>query len=119
MAQEVDLLSMIGLKSGSKDTLEGQQLFVADARQKYAYEDNQRTDKVIGTTVTLQVVRDKDNLLSSHVFDLTTDQVLDPDNIIDKDVNIEIDDVSVWASTRRNSTYAEPKVTLHGKIVVE
>ena len=119
MAQEVDLLSMIGLKSGSKDTLEGQQLFVADARQKYAYEDNQRTDKVIGTTVTLQVVRDKDNPLSSHVFDLTTDQVLEPDNIIDKDVNIEIDDVSVWASTRRNSTYAEPQVTLHGKIVVE
>ena len=119
MAQEIDLLSMVGLKKSGKDTLEGQQLFVADARQKFAYEDNQRTDKVVGTTVTLQVFRDNDNPLSSHVFDLTTDQILDPDQIIDKDVTVEIDDVRIWASTRRNSTYAEPRVTLHGKINVE
>lgn len=119
MAQEINILDMVGLKKSGKDTLEGQRLFVSDARQRFAYENNQRTDKVVGTTVTLQVVRDVDNPLSSHTFDLTTDQILDPEQIVDKDAVVEINSISLWASTRRNSTFAEPRVTLRGKVTIE
>lgn len=118
MAQQIDLLSMVDLKESAKTSLEGQQLFVADARERYEYEDGKRTDKVVGTTVTLQVERDSDNPLSSHVFDLQTEQVLDPDGLLDKSVSVHIDSARIWASTRRNSTYAEPQVSLRGTVQV-
>lgn len=121
MSQEIDFLNnkMIGLKETAKDTLEGQQLFIADARPRYSYDDGKRTDEVVGTTITVQVERDHDNPLSSRTFDLQTDQVLNVENIIDESVSIKIDDVKIWASSRRNSTYAEPRVTLHGTVEVE
>lgn len=118
MARNVDLISMIGINEAAKQTLESEDLFVADARPRYAYEDNERTDKVVGTTVTLQVVRDEDNPLSSQSFDLQTDQILDIEGIIDKSVNVHIDNARIWASSRRNSTYAETHVTLRGSIEV-
>lgn len=119
MAQEINLLEMIGLKEAAKQTLESEDLFVADARERYAYEDDKRTDKVVGTVLTLQVERDTGNPLSSHVFDLQTDQVMDVEKLLDKSVSVHIDDVRVWAFSRRNSTYAEPRVTLRGTITVE
>lgn len=118
MARTVDLLSMIGLKEAAKNTLEGEELFIADARQRFAYEDDKRTDKVIGTTVTLQIVRNVDNPLSSQTFDIQTDQIFDVEDILDKSATVKIEDVRIWSSSRRNSTYAETHVVLRGTVEV-
>ena len=120
MAREVDLMSMMALKESAKNDLESAALFVADARPVYQYDDSgKRTDKVAGTRVTLQVDRQLGNPLSSKQFEVRTDQIFNVDDIVDKSASVKIDDATVWASSRRNSTFAEPHVSLRGHITLE
>lgn len=119
MAQEIDLLKFVGLTQSGKDTLEGQKLFVADARERFAYKDGRKTDSVVGTTVVCQVERDRSNELSSKTFEIKTDQVFEPEKIIDASISVEINGVKIWASTRKGSDFARPEVSLVGTIQVE
>lgn len=120
MAREVDLMSMMVLKESAKNDLESADLFVADARPVYQYDDSgKRTDKVAGTRVTLQVDRQLGNPLSSKQFEVRTDQIFNADDIIDKSASVKIDDATVWASSRRNSAFAETHVSLKGHITLE
>lgn len=117
MAREVDLMSMMALKDSAKADLESASLFVADARPVYQYnEAGKRTDQVVGTRVTLQVDRQPGNPLSSKQFELRTAQIFDSDDIMDKSVRVKIEEATIWASSRRNSTFAETHVSLKGQI---
>lgn len=120
MAREVDLMSMMALKDSAKADLESANLFVADARPVYQYSDSgKRTDQVVGTRVTLQVDRQPGNPLSSQQFEVRTSQIFDPDDIMDKSAHVKIEEATVWASSRRNSTFAEAHVSLKGQISLE
>lgn len=120
MAREVDLMSMMALKDSAKADLESASLFVADARPVYQYtEAGKRTDQVVGTRVTFQVDRQPGNPLSSKQFELRTSQIFDPDEIMDRSVQVKIEEATVWASSRRNSTFAEAHVSLKGHISLE
>lgn len=98
--------------------LEGQELFVFDLMPRYAYEDGRRTDKVTGTTVTLQVVRSATNPLSNLQLSVITDQVLEREQWLDEDVHLTVDRdaTKVWARSSKGTTFAQVEVSLHGHL---
>lgn len=100
--------------------LEGQELFVFDLMPRYAYEDGKRTDKIAGTTATLQVVRSATNPLSNLQITLVTDQILERDKWLDEDVHLTVDRdaTKVWARSSRGTTYAQVEVSLHGHLTL-
>lgn len=100
--------------------LEGQELFVFDLVPRYAYEDGKRTDKVAGTTVTLQVVRSATNPLSNLQLTLITDQVLEREQWLDEDVHLVVDRdaTKVWARSSKGTTFAQVEVSLHGHLAL-
>lgn len=100
--------------------LEAQDLFVFDMVPRYAYEDGKRTDKVAGTTVTLQVVRSATNPLSNFQFAVITDQVLERETWLDEDVHLTVDRdaTKVWARSSKGTTFAQVEVSLHGRLTL-
>lgn len=115
---EVDFSTHVAVDPAFLEKLSGQSLFVFGASRRMKYEDGKRTDEVDGTRVVLQVAREVGNDLSNAQFTMTTDQVLNPEEIIDRDVQIRIDEAKIWASSRRNSTFAQIQVSLHGALQV-
>lgn len=99
-------------------SLESQNLFVFSASKRMKYAEGKRTDEVDGTRVVLQVAREAGNDLSNAQFTVTTDQILNPEKIVNQDVRLHIDTAKPWASSRRNSTFAQIQVSLHGTLQI-
>lgn len=114
------LENFIGLTDQGKALVEQQNCYVVSARRRAKYIDGQMVDgEYAGTAVTVQI--DRGQAEAGMRVDILIPEVWSDDEIkqaIDRDCLVAIDEAKVYATSRKSSTYAEVKMSLHGRIEV-
>lgn len=110
----------IGLTAQGKALVEQQNCYVVSARRRAKYIDGQVIDgEFAGTAVTVQI--DRGQTEAGMRVDILIPEVWSDEEIeqaIDCDCLVTVDEAKVYATSRKGSTYAEVKMSLHGRIVV-
>ena len=113
---ELNFSSHLVLDERFVHALESAPLFISEVAPKYEYKSGKRTDKVIGSTVTLEVDRHYEGSLRSARFKISTTRQFSED-VVGRDVTVSIDkdETKVWARSR-SASYATIEVSLWGDV---
>lgn len=113
--ENLKLEKFVSFSDEGKELLRKLNTYVVGCRRRSKYVDG----KVVageydGTTLTIQVDRGQE--YANSTFDLIVPQLLESENVLDRDVDVYVDEAKVYAVTYKNSTYAQIKVSLHGHV---
>lgn len=113
--ESLQLEKFVEFSEKGKELLLSLNTFVVGCRRRSKYVDGQKIDgEYDGTVLTIQV--DRGQQYASSQFDVIVPQLLEEENVLDRDVNVYVDDAKVYARSYKGSTYAELKVSLHGHV---
>lgn len=109
------LKNFVVFSENGKELLEKSNTYIVGCRRRPKYVNG----KVVkgeydGTTLTIQIDRGQE--YANNQFELIVPQYYEEDEVLDKDVNVFIDDAKVYTSSYKG--FAEIKVSLHGHIEV-
>lgn len=109
------LQNFVVFSDEGKEELQALDTYVVGCRRRPKYVDGKPLNgEYDGSTLTIQVDRGQE--YANEQFDLIVSQEYDENDILDKDVNVCVDDAKIYARSYKGSTYAELKVSLHGHI---
>lgn len=113
--ESLQLEKFVEFSEKGKELLLSLNTYVVGCRRRAKYVDGQKVDNEYdGTVLTIQI--DRGQQYANSQFDLIIPQLLNEEDVLDRDVNVYIDDAKVYARSYKGSTYAELKVSLHGHV---
>ena len=113
--EKLKLENFVEFSEKGKELLLGLNTYVVGCRRRAKYVDGQKVDgEYDGSVLTIQIDRGQE--YANSQFHLIVPQLLDEENVLDRDVNVYVDEAKVYARSYKGSTYAELKVSLHGHV---
>lgn len=113
--ESLQLEKFVEFSEKGKELLLSLNTYVVGCRRRAKYVDGQKVDNEYdGTVLTIQI--DRGQQYANSQFDLIVPQLLNEEDVLDRDVNVYVDDAKVYARSYKGSTYAELKVSLHGHV---
>lgn len=115
MTEKLNITDFIGLTDEGKSILRSQKSFIAEARKRPKFVDGKPTDETDGAVLTIQIDRGQ-RFANSRYTLIVDDDNLDVEDVLDKDVLVNVEDVKVYAKSSKGSSYASVEVSLHGSV---
>lgn len=111
--EKFNALDYIDFSREGKKILIQSKLFVKDAKKRQKFVDDKPVkNEFEGTTLTIQF--DRGQRFANSEFKLLVDEVYEPEEVIDKDVIVQITNAKVYARSANN--FASLQVSLHGSV---
>ncbi len=115
MATKLNLVDFVEFSRKGRKELAEQRSYIADARKRTKYEDGKAVSGVYdGTVLTIQIERGEK--YANSRYNLIVADMYEPEDVIDCDVRVIVDDAKVYARSSKGTTYAGMEVSLHGHV---